>query len=82
MIDHSSIDRSLRAKGIPKGMVEQIIDHVTQDSPLGEAAFRVLFEYYCCNGMPYGVAKARDGDPDVWIKQALKEEWSIKEWTN
>jgi hypothetical protein len=30
------------------------------------ALFEKLFEYYLPD-MPYGTAKARDGDPDVWI---------------
>jgi hypothetical protein len=31
-----------------------------------------LFEHFCDNGeMPYGTAKARDGDPMEWISKRL-----------
>jgi hypothetical protein len=34
--------------------------------------FAALYEYYCNNGeMPYGTAKARDGDPYEWIADRL-----------
>ena len=38
-------------------------------------AYEKLFEYFAfetCE-MPYGIAKARDGDPDVWILEYLEE---------
>jgi hypothetical protein len=35
----------------------------------------ILFQHYCNNGeMPYGVAKARTGDPDQWIYDRLVRE--------
>jgi len=45
-----------------------------------------LFRYYMDTGaMPYGTAKARTGDPDIWITNQinydlkhLKESWPIK----
>lgn len=34
--------------------------------------YEKLFDYYVSTGeMPYGVAKARDGDPDQWIVDRL-----------
>ena len=41
------------------------------DSP----AFEKLFEYFAftTGEMPYGTAKARDGDPDVWILDYLQD---------
>ncbi len=37
--------------------------------------FLALYEYYCNNGeMPYGTAKARDGDPYNWIMDRLDSE--------
>ena len=34
--------------------------------------YDALFWYYCHNGeMPYGTAKARDGDPVEWITDRL-----------
>ena len=35
-----------------------------------------LYEHYVSSGeMPYGVAKARDGDPDQWIQEELEREY-------
>lgn len=35
-----------------------------------------LYEHYVSSGeMPYGVAKARDGDPDQWIQEELDREY-------
>jgi len=37
------------------------------------SAFEKLFQYLCfeTGEMPYGIAKARTGDPDVWILEFL-----------
>ena len=44
------------------------------DSDLYEA----LFDYYMDNGeIPYGVAKARDGDPYTWIENRFEDELSM-----
>jgi len=38
--------------------------------------FDELYEYYVNSGeMPYGIAKARDGDPDQWIQEELDREY-------
>ena len=35
-----------------------------------------LYEYYVSSGeMPYGIAKARGGDPDQWIQEELDREY-------
>ena len=39
------------------------------------SAYNKLYEYFAFDGpirMPYGTAKARDGDPDVWILEYLE----------
>jgi hypothetical protein len=37
-----------------------------------------LYEHFLNNGeMPYGVAKARTGDPDFWIYDRLAEEYAV-----
>jgi hypothetical protein len=39
-----------------------------------------LYDYYSDNGeMPYGVAKARDGDPYNWISDKLAAELGVNE---
>lgn len=36
--------------------------------------YEKLFSYFCLSGrMPYGVAKARTGDPYEWISDHLEE---------
>ncbi len=36
-------------------------------------AYDKLYEYFCnSEEMPYGVAKARTGDPDIWILEYLE----------
>ena len=35
-------------------------------------AMEALYEYYLCSGeMPYGIAKARTGDPAEWIYEQV-----------
>ena len=40
----------------------------------GTPAFDKLFEYFAfeTGEMPYGVAKARDGEPDIWSIEYLE----------
>jgi hypothetical protein len=34
--------------------------------------YEALYEYFCNTGeMPYGVMKARTGDPDIWIRDRI-----------
>ncbi len=41
----------------------------------GTTAYDKLYEYFCNSGeMPYGIAKARTGDPDLWILERLEEQ--------
>ena len=43
------------------------------DDFIFSSAYEKLFNYFCDTGeMPYGTAKARDGDPDVWILEELE----------
>jgi len=43
-----------------------------------EDFFQALFDYYSENGeMPYGVQKARDGDPYEWITDRLDQESGV-----
>jgi hypothetical protein len=40
--------------------------------------FDDLYDFYLNNGeMPYGVAKARDGDPNQWIFESLERELGV-----
>jgi hypothetical protein len=43
-------------------------------SNMTDTDFQVLFDYYTQNNqMPYGVAKARTGDPYEWIARTVRE---------
>ena len=44
------------------------------DEFYSSSAYEKLFEYFAFDTaeMPYGVAKARTGDPDVWILEYLE----------
>lgn len=52
---------------VGNALVEDIVD----------IHFDELFDYYLKSGeMPYGVAKARDGDPNTWLADRLEEEFA------
>ncbi len=42
----------------------------------GSSAYEKLYEYFAfeTGEMPYGTAKARDGDPDLWILEELENQ--------
>ena len=47
---------------------------------LNDDLYHALYDYYSDNGeMPYGVAKARDGDPYNWISDRLGQELGVNE---
>ena len=47
----------------------------TESDDMSDALYDALYEYYLNNGeMPYGVAKARDGDPYEWVADRFCEE--------
>ena len=51
------------------------IKEFKQTDEMSDELYDVLFEYYFLNGsMPYGVAKARDGDPFEWVADRFSEE--------
>ena len=57
-----------------KHETKKFINGEDLDSDLYEA----LFDYYSDNGeIPYGVAKARDGDPYTWIANRFEDELSM-----
>jgi hypothetical protein len=47
---------------------------------LDDDLYHALYDYYSDNGeMPYGVAKARDGDPYEWVAMRLASELGVNE---
>jgi len=69
------------AAGLLEPEIELTRFHVENptDCPLPfyeSAAYAKLFSHFCDMGeMPYGVAKAKTGEPDLWIlNRLIKEE--------
>jgi Protein of unknwon function (DUF3008) len=69
------------------GNIEQVLGSMSGDvnqfkrsGELSDALYNTLFDYYSGNGeMPYGVQKARSGDPYEWISQRLDQELGMSE---
>ncbi len=64
---------------ISAGLTMQEINKMPQymdwdDDFYSSSAYEKLFAYFAFESceMPYGTAKARDGDPDVWILEYLE----------
>lgn len=65
----------LLAAGLTKPEMLQIMAYIagTEDDFFDTPMYDKLYEYFAfttCE-MPYGTAKARDGDPDTWILEHL-----------
>lgn len=46
-----------------------------ESGEMSDDLYDTLYEYYFLNGeMPYGVAKARDGDPMQWVADRFSED--------
>lgn len=59
-------------------LAEKVITALLENDDLPEVAYDVFYDYYCNNGeMPYGTAKARDGDPYEWIAETLCKELGV-----
>ena len=63
------------AAGLTDSEVLDMANYIdgTKDSFYDSPAYEKLYEYFAfeTNEMPYGVAKARTGDPDQWILDFL-----------
>ncbi len=57
-------------------MIETVGHQLLKGRPLSDAQFEYFFDHYCNNGeMPYGVAKARTGDPYDWVDTKITAEY-------
>jgi len=46
------------------------------EEDISDAAYEKAYTYYLSNGeMPYGTAKARSGDPYMWVMDRLEQDW-------
>jgi hypothetical protein len=56
-------------------LVESYLERDNDGWFMESTSYLKLFDYFCSSEeMPYGVAKARTGEPDVWILDYLKKE--------
>ena len=62
------------------GRFKHEVKNFEADGDLNDELYHALYDYYSDNGeMPYGVAKARDGDPYNWISDRLGQELGVNE---
>ena len=66
---------TLKAAGLTQAEIAQLMPHLAgdEDDFFDTPMYEKLYEYFAfttCE-MPYGTAKARDGDPDTWILEHL-----------
>jgi len=52
------------------------VDLFVNGSDLSEELYDDMYEYYAftINAMPYGTAKARDGDPYEWVTERFESD--------
>lgn len=69
-----TIDELYSEAGLTDDDRSQMSSYVEgEDEFYGSEAFGKLYDYFYSSGeMPYGVAKARDGDPVEWILDYLE----------
>lgn len=68
--EHFSCEEMEKIRRIAVGDVD-ILDE--------DELYQKLFEYYF-DEMPYGTAKARTGDPYVWVSERLEDEVDTTGW--
>ena len=62
--------------GLPLNSIEEseLSDFVQGGDEMSDFLYQKLFDFFCDkNEMPYGTAKARDGDPYEWIETRLQQ---------
>jgi len=69
------INEIYKAAGLTPIEVTQMPDYISDNLEFfGSSAYEKLYSYFVFDTgeMPYGTAKARDGDPDYWIVDHLE----------
>lgn len=66
----------MKLAGLDASEIEQV-EAFIEEGDLGfieSESFEKLFNFFCDTGeIPYGIAKAKDGMPDVWILEYLAD---------
>ena len=69
-----SYEQDQLRQAIGDDMFAQVKSAAEQGMGITDEMYDVLFDYYTESGeMPYGTAKARDGDPMEWIEERIGE---------
>jgi hypothetical protein len=69
------IYRSAKLDKFEIDMVESYIEEDNDGCFIDTAAYEKLFDWFCTSQeMPYGVAKCRTGEPDLWIIDRLRQD--------
>ena len=70
-----SFEQIMASAGLTASEVQQLLPHIRgeEDDFYDTPMYEKLYEYFAFKTaeMPYGTAKARDGDPDTWILEHL-----------
>ena len=88
-MDRAAILQDLIAKGLDPKLADATLACLLGDecrtgsylADLPQRAFELLFGHFISTReMPYGVAKARTGDPCAWISETLRNDYRQKGW--
>ena len=73
------LNEIFKAAGLNVQEIEDMDGFLNRSQPSWDfydhSAYQKLYEYFAFESceMPYGIAKARTGDPDSWILEYLEE---------
>ena len=81
-MNRSKIYQNLHSKGVTDLQLQETALACLLDGvDLPTKAYQILYDHFMSTQeMPYGVAKARDGDPYAWISKTLEQEFSMQGW--
>ena len=73
------IEQLVTQFGITADQANQAIEALEQNGEIDDEVYEVMFSHYCDSGeMPYGTAKARDGDPYEWVYGRVADELGLE----
>jgi hypothetical protein len=79
-VNESLLDESGEALDHVLDRFKHEVKNFQAGGDLDQDLYHALYDYYTSKGeMPYGVAKARDGDPYNWVADKLGQEIGIEE---
>jgi len=73
---NSALQQIYLEAGLSSNEIALMPTYISGDEDFYDStAYNKLYEYFAfeTGEMPYGTAKARDGEPDVWILDYLEE---------